>query len=156
MGEHADPFEVCATGPTVSQTISISSRFAEAFSTALSCGLGHKSPVQSIPRRPYQPPYSFGLHAPHPDLCLRWVPPYPWGGGGGRVGLWPVGGWVLGNLAQSAYSPPRGGGWGGQLGWVGGLPGPEAAPEGPPAPPPPPVGKQRSAPVAQIPKLGVC
>ena len=32
------------------------------------------------------------------------------------------------------------GGWVGQLGWVGGLPGPEAAPEGPP----PPVSKQRS------------
>ena len=30
------------------------------------------------------------------------------------------------------------GGWVGQLGWVGGLPGPEAAPQGPPAPPPPP------------------
>ena len=42
-----------------------------------------------------------------PDLCLRWVPPYPPGGGG----LWPVGGWVTlvsGNLAQSAYSPPGG------------------------------------------------
>ena len=35
------------------------------------------------------------------------------------------------------------GGWVGQLGWVGGLPGPEAAPQGPPAPPPP-VAKQRS------------
>ena len=40
------------------------------------------------------------------------------------MGLWPVGGWVtlvLGNLAQSAYSPPGGGlgsGWVG--GWVGG------------------------------------
>ena len=36
------------------------------------------------------------------------------------MGLWPVGGWftlVLGNLAQSAYSPP-GGGVG--PGWVGG------------------------------------
>ena len=31
------------------------------------------------------------------------------------------------------------GGWVGQLGWVGGLAGPEAAPEGPPAPPPPPL-----------------
>ena len=58
------------------------------------------------------------------DLCLRRVPPYPPGGGGGWVGLWPVGAWVtlvLGNLAQSAYSPPGGGigsGWVG--GWVGG------------------------------------
>ena len=33
------------------------------------------------------------------------------GGGGGWVGLWPVGGWVSlvwGNLAQSAYPPPLG------------------------------------------------
>ena len=37
------------------------------------------------------------------------------------MGPWPVGGWVslvLGNLAQRAYSPPRGGG--GLGGWVGG------------------------------------
>ena len=37
------------------------------------------------------------------------------------MGLWPVGGWVslvLGNLAQSAYPPPPGGGLG--SGWVGG------------------------------------
>ena len=70
------------------------------------------------------------------DLCLRWVPPYPLGGG--WVGLWPVGGWVtlvLGNLAQSAYSPPGGGGGGGGRVGVGGLASPEAAPEGPPPPP---------------------
>ena len=66
----------------------------------------------------------------HTDLCLRWVPPYP-PGGGGWVGLWPVGGWVtlvLGNLAQSAYSPPGGGlgsGWVG--GWVCNLDGPDTA-----------------------------
>ena len=58
-----------------------------------------------------------------PDLCLR-VVRLDWGGGGGWVGPWPVGGWVslvLGNLAQGAYSPPGGGvgsGWVG--GWVGG------------------------------------
>ena len=56
-----------------------------------------------------------------PDLCLR-VVRLDWGGGGGWVGPWPVGGWVslvLGNLAQRAYSPPGGGGgvWVG--GWVG-------------------------------------
>ena len=61
--------------------------------------------------------------APGPDLCLR-VVRLDWGGGGGWVGPWPVGGWVslvLGNLAQGAYSPPGGGvgsGWVG--GWVGG------------------------------------
>ena len=33
------------------------------------------------------------------------------------------------------------GGWVGQLGWVGGLSGPEAAPQGPPAPPPPLLSK---------------
>ena len=58
-----------------------------------------------------------------PDLCLR-VVRLDWGGGGGWVGPWPVGGWVslvLGNLAQGAYSPPGGGvgsGWVGR-GWVG-------------------------------------
>ena len=68
------------------------------------------------------PPPLFTCAPAGPDLCLRWVPPYPpgWGVGGG--GLWPVGGWVtlvLGNLAQSAYSPQGGGvGWVG--GWVGG------------------------------------
>ena len=56
--------------------------------------------------------------APGPDLCL-WAVPLEWGGAGGWVGLWPLGGWVslvLGNLAQRAYFPP----WGGGSGWVGG------------------------------------
>ena len=59
----------------------------------------------------------------HPEIQVRPLlkvgPTLPPGGGGG---LWPVGGWVtlvLRNLAQSAYSPPRGGGVGSA--WVGGL-----------------------------------
>ena len=55
------------------------------------------------------------------DLCLRVVLPHG-EGGGGWVGLWPVGGWVSlvwGNLARSAYPPPPGGGKG-LGGWVGG------------------------------------
>ena len=67
--------------------------------------------VHSGPTHTYQHAHAHAhRHACTPDLCLRWVPPYP-PGGGGWVGLWPVGGWVtlvLGNLAQSAYSPPGG------------------------------------------------
>ena len=45
------------------------------------------------------------------------------------------------------------GGWVGQLGWVGGLPGPEAAPQGPPAPPPPLLSKGLDGPQGHLGRL---